>query len=68
MPLAVTTGGRDRLVPADSALALAEAVKRHNPDVLIIHRPEVGHLTSYDDTKTALDFVIQKALDKDRCD
>lgn len=61
MPLAITTGGEDRSVPPDSALALAEAVKRHNPNVLVIHRPEVGHTTSYEDTVAALEFVLARA-------
>jgi outer membrane protein assembly factor BamB/pimeloyl-ACP methyl ester carboxylesterase len=62
MPVAITTGGRDTSVPPASALRLAEAIKKHNPRVLVIHRPETGHTTSYEDTVAALEFVINAAL------
>lgn len=58
MPLAITTGGRDVIVPPDSVLRLAAAVRQHNPRVLVLHRPEAGHETDYDDTVQALEFVI----------
>ncbi len=59
MPLAATTGGRDTFVPPDSVLQLLEAVRKHNSNVLGIHRPNTGHSTNYEDTKRALDFVIE---------
>jgi pimeloyl-ACP methyl ester carboxylesterase len=64
MPLAITTGGRDTSVPPQSALRLAEKVKAFNPDVLVIHRPETGHLTNYTDTAAALEFVVSRVLDE----
>lgn len=60
MPLAITTGGRDTIVPPDSALRLASAVKRLNPHVLLLHRAETGHVTSYEDTVRALEYVIAR--------
>lgn len=60
MPLAITTGGRDTIVPPDSALRLAGAVKRLNPHVLLLHRSETGHVTSYEDTVNSLEYVIAR--------
>ena len=58
MPLAVTTGGQDKVVPADSVLRLIGNIRKQNPNVLSIHRPTGGHSTDYEDTKKALEFVI----------
>jgi hypothetical protein len=62
MPLALTVGGRDSVVPPDSVrrLALKLAAARHE-HVLLLDDPEGGHATSYDDTVTALEFVIRSA-------
>ncbi|QDV54649.1 2-hydroxy-6-oxononadienedioate/2-hydroxy-6-oxononatrienedioate hydrolase [Rosistilla oblonga] len=59
MPLAVTTGGGDEIVPADSVLRLVENVQHTNRHVLSLHRPDGGHSTTYDDTKQALEFVFR---------
>lgn len=61
MPVAATTGGMDTIVPPDSVLKLLEAVRSHNPLVLSRHRPEGGHSTNYDDSRQALEFVLQHA-------
>jgi pimeloyl-ACP methyl ester carboxylesterase len=61
MPLAITTGGKDASVPPQSALRLAEAVRRASPGVLVIHREEGGHATDYADTAAALGFVLREA-------
>lgn len=58
MPLAATTGGKDDVVPSDSVLRLLKSVRRHNPNVLSLHRTEGGHSTDYDDAKRAIEFVI----------
>ncbi len=63
MPVAITTGGKDRSVPPESALRLAEKIKAFNSKTLVIHRPETGHLTDYKDTTIALEFIISGALD-----
>lgn len=61
MPLAITVGGKDQLTPPASVLRLAEAVRKHNKNVLVIDRPEAGHQTSYEDTVRAIEFVIDAA-------
>jgi len=60
MPVAVTTGGKDTLVPPDSTLRLNEALKKQNSPVLSIHQPDVGHETNYDDTVAAFTFVFDQ--------
>jgi dipeptidyl aminopeptidase/acylaminoacyl peptidase len=59
MPIAFTVGEKDAIVPPQSVLRLAQAVKKHNQRVLVIDRPEEGHQTSYEDTVTAIEFVIK---------
>lgn len=58
MPIAMTTGGRDRLVPADSVLRLADALRTQNRQVRLIHRPDGGHDTKYSDAMAAFEFVF----------
>jgi pimeloyl-ACP methyl ester carboxylesterase len=62
MPLAVTCGGKDTLVPPESVLRLAAAVQKHNRQVLVLHRPEGGHATDYEDTVQAVEFVLKAAI------
>jgi lysophospholipase L1-like esterase/pimeloyl-ACP methyl ester carboxylesterase len=57
MPVALTTGGKDSIVPPDSTLRLAKKLKQ----VLSLHRESGGHSTSYDDTVKAMEFVLQSA-------
>lgn len=59
MPISFTVGQKDAIVPPQSVLRLAEAVKKHNQRVLVIDRPDEGHQTSYEDTVTAIEFVIK---------
>ena len=61
MPLAITVGGKDGMVPPESVLRLAQAVKKKNPQVLVIDRANGGHSTNYEDTVAALEFVIDAA-------
>lgn len=58
MPLAITTGGKDELVPPDSAIRLATIVKKLQPKVLLIHRPEGGHSTNSADTVQAIEYLF----------
>lgn len=58
MPLAVTTGGNDTLVPPESTLRLAASLKQRGAPVLSIHRPQGGHDTNYEDAAAAAKFVI----------
>ncbi len=62
MPVALTTGGKDHVVPPASTLRLAAALKQQGSPVLLLHREEAGHATSYADTLAALDFVIAPSL------
>jgi pimeloyl-ACP methyl ester carboxylesterase len=62
MPVAAATGGKDRVVPPDSVRRLLDAVKTKNPNVLLIHRPDGGHSTTYEDSKTAIEFVVSRVL------
>jgi pimeloyl-ACP methyl ester carboxylesterase len=66
MPVALTTGGKDTLVPPDSVLRLAEALKRLKRPVLLIHRPEGGHSTDAADTKAAFQFVFDQLDNQER--
>jgi predicted esterase len=61
MPIAFTTGGKDKYVPPESVLRLAEILKKLNRKVLVIHRPEVGHETSFADSMAALEFMYDPA-------
>ncbi len=58
MPIALTTGGQDRLVPADSVLRLAERLATRDRRVRLIHRPAIGHETKYADAMEAFAFVF----------
>ena len=62
MPIAITAGGKDTIVPPQSVLRLAGVLKKLQPNVLLIYREEGGHSTNYDDAKQAFDFVLDKAL------
>ncbi|HVW01904.1 MAG TPA: alpha/beta fold hydrolase [Planctomycetaceae bacterium] len=61
MPVAMTVGGRDELVPPDSVRRLAGVLKQLDRKVLIIDRPEGGHSTNREDAAAILDFVIESA-------
>ena len=62
-PSAFTLGGRDEIVPPDSAKRLAEALQKIGAPALLLYRPEGGHSTTYDDVRTAAEFVFD-ALEK----
>lgn len=57
MPVSLTTGGKDSIVPSNSTLRLAKKLKQ----VLSLHRENVAHSTSYDDTVKAMEFLLQNA-------
>ncbi len=58
MPVALTTGGRDQDVPPASALRLAGVLRQLGHPCLLIHRPEGGHSTTYEDAMAALAFML----------
>jgi pimeloyl-ACP methyl ester carboxylesterase len=61
MPVGMTTGGKDVLVPPESIVRLAGVLAKLNPDTLLIHRPETGHTTNYEDSRAILEFMLQRA-------
>ena len=61
MPVAVTTGGMDDIVPPQSVLRLAEKLQQAKRRVLSIHRAEGGHATNYEDTRAAMEFMLREA-------
>ncbi len=62
MPIGVTTGGKDKSVPPDSVLRLAGTLKKLRRPVLLIHRENGGHSTTYDDAVRILEFAINPPL------
>lgn len=61
MPVGITTGGQDTLVPPHSVERLAGVLKQLNRQVLLIRRDTTGHQTNYEDGVAILEFVIQRA-------
>lgn len=62
MPIAFCVGGKDTSVPPDSVRRLVARLKKlKKKDVLLIDRKNRGHSTSYQDTITAMGFVVKAA-------
>ena len=57
MPAAFAVGGRDKSVPPDSVIRLAKELEAQGKPVLLLHREEGGHSTSYADAVEILEFV-----------
>ncbi|OJW03504.1 MAG: hypothetical protein BGO49_11655 [Planctomycetales bacterium 71-10] len=57
MPVGLTTGGRDDVVPPQSVLRLADVLKKIGRPPLLIHREDGGHATAYDDARAILEHV-----------
>lgn len=62
MPVALTAGGKDIVVPPDSVVRLARAVQKHNPAVWLDFQDTRGHETEYAAAMAAYEFVM-RALD-----
>jgi len=60
MPVAITAGGKDDVVPATSVVRLAETLNSMGQEVLLLFREDEGHVTNYADGMAALEFVIKK--------
>jgi dipeptidyl aminopeptidase/acylaminoacyl peptidase len=60
MPIAITAGGADTLVPPQSVLRLAGVLQKLQPNVKLIFREAGGHSTTYEDAKEAYEFVVEK--------
>lgn len=63
MPVAFTVGGKDRSVPPDSVIRLAQKLKAAGRSTLLIHREQGGHSTNYKDAVAILEFAIDRATD-----
>ena len=61
MPVAVTTGGKDEIVPPQSVLRLVEKLRQAKRRVFSIHREEGGHHTNYEDTRAAMEYMLREA-------
>jgi pimeloyl-ACP methyl ester carboxylesterase len=65
MPVAITTGGRDRSVPPESALRLGDVLRKIGRKVFVIHRAEIGHTTTYADAVNALEWLWEVSVAKE---
>lgn len=62
MPLALTVGAKDTLVPPDSVRRLAKRLlELGHQDLLLADDPQGGHETGYEPTVSAMEFVIRAA-------
>ena len=61
MPVAMTTGGADTVVPPQSCQRLAAVLQLLGRNVLLVHRAASGHSTNLEDGKAILEYVIEKA-------
>ncbi len=59
MPVAITAGGKDTLVPPQSVLRLTDILTKMGRPPLLLYREDGGHSTSYDDAKAALEFILK---------
>ena len=64
MPIAITAGGKDTVVPPDSVLRLGQAIQKHNPAVHLDLQENRGHETEYEASCLAYDFVINALASK----
>jgi pimeloyl-ACP methyl ester carboxylesterase len=62
MPLALTAGAKDTLLPPASVARLADVVRKIGGQVLYICPADQGHNTTYEDARTAFEFVLNRAL------
>ncbi|HWL07522.1 MAG TPA: alpha/beta fold hydrolase [Planctomicrobium sp.] len=61
MPIGLTTGGNDTVVPPASAQRLADVLQQLNHPVLLIHRKDGGHSTTYEDAIRILEFMVRSS-------
>lgn len=63
MPVAITAGGRDDVVPSDSVVRLAGILDIIGRKPLLIFREDGGHSADYADTDQSLEYIIDNAYD-----
>ena len=62
MPIGLAASGKDESVPPHSVLRLAHVLQSMaHPHVKLIHRPDMGHSTSYEDAAAVIEFIVQSA-------
>jgi len=61
MPIGITAGALDPLVPSASVVRLGKALEEMGGKVLLLHREEGSHATTYEDAREALEFMIKEA-------
>lgn len=61
MPVGLAVSGQDTAVPPHSVLRLAKALKERGGQVLLIYREDAGHVTSYEDARAVLEFMLKQA-------
>ena len=61
MPVSMTAGGKDDIVPSQSCLRLYDVLRQGKTPVKLIYQAEGGHETNYEDTKEALEFIFNNA-------
>jgi len=59
MPIAITAGGKDTVVPPESVMRLVRAIQKHNPAVRLDFQETRGHETDYDAALSAYAFVMR---------
>ena len=62
MPVGITTGGRDTIVPPHSAIRFSTMLRNRRCKLLLLHREMGGHATDYADTIMAMEYVVSSAL------
>jgi pimeloyl-ACP methyl ester carboxylesterase len=62
VPVGISTGGQDTIVPPASALRLANLLAKLGRKVKLIHRESTGHSTSYADTMELLAFMADSIV------
>jgi predicted esterase len=61
MPVGITAGGKDTVVPAQSVVRLGKKLNETGRAVKVIYREDGGHATTYEDAVAALEYVVGKA-------
>ena len=61
MPIGITAGSKDGVVPAASVLRLADKLKKMDRKVLVIYREACGHSTNYEDARKVFAYVLEQA-------
>lgn len=60
VPIAITLGSLDTVVQPDSARRLAETIQKIGGTVLLLERTDIGHMTPYDESWQAFEFVFNE--------